>query len=59
MAVIKENARGTSLMFQWLLLCTFIAGGTGLIPGWGTKIPHVFRCAQKERKKKDLKEKKI
>ena len=54
MAVIKENARGTSLMFQWLLLSTFIAGGTGLIPGWGTKIPHVFRCAQKERKKKKI-----
>ena len=25
---------------QWLQLCTSTAGGAGLIPGWGTKIPH-------------------
>ena len=24
------------------------AGGTGLIPGWGTKIPHATGCGQKE-----------
>ena len=26
-------------MVQWLELCTSTAGGTGSIPGWGTKIP--------------------
>ena len=27
------------LMVQWLRLCTFNAGGPGLTPGQGTKIP--------------------
>ena len=30
----------TSLAAHWLRLCTSNAGGVGLIPGWGTKIPH-------------------
>ena len=30
----------TSLVVQWLRLCPSTAGGTGSIPGWGTKIPH-------------------
>ena len=30
---------GISLV-QWLRLYSFKARGTGLIPGWGTKIPH-------------------
>ena len=30
----------TSLVVQWLRLHTSITGGTGLIPGEGTKIPH-------------------
>ena len=29
---------GISLAVQWLELCTSTAGGTGLIPGRGTKI---------------------
>ena len=29
----------TSLVVQWLRLCTSTAGGMGSIPGWGTKIP--------------------
>ena len=29
---------GISLVVQWLRLCTCTAGGTGLTPGWGTKI---------------------
>ena len=33
----------TSLAVHWLRLCTSNAGGTGLIPGWGTKIPHAHR----------------
>ena len=27
-------------MVQWLRLCASTAGGMGLIPGQGTKIPH-------------------
>ena len=27
------------LPWQWLGLCASTAGGTGSIPGWGTKIP--------------------
>ena len=30
----------TSLAAHWLRLCTSNAGGVGLIPGWGTKMPH-------------------
>ena len=41
---------GTSLAVQWLTLCTPNAGATGLIPGWGTKIPHVARHGQKKKK---------
>ena len=46
---IKMWRKGTSLVVQWLRLCTPNAGGLGSIPGWGTsshmtqqkKIPHV------------------
>ena len=31
---------GTSLVVQWLRLCTSHAGGTGLIAGQGSRIPH-------------------
>ena len=34
-------------MIQWLSLCAPNAGGTGLIPGWRTKIPHSVWCNQK------------
>ena len=40
---------GTSQVAQWLRLPASNAGDTGLIPGWGTKIPHV---AQPKKKKK-------
>ena len=36
---------GTSLVSQWLRLCAFsasTAGGEGLIPDLGTKIPHTL-----------------
>ena len=36
----KSICIGTSLAVQWLRLHTSTAGGTGLIPGQGTKIPH-------------------
>ena len=35
------------LVVQWLSLHTPNAGGTGSIPGWGTKIPHTARHGQK------------
>ena len=35
--------RDTSLMVQWLGLCTSTAGGMGLIPGQGTKIPQAMQ----------------
>ena len=35
----KTPVLGTSLMVQWLRLCTPNAGGPGLIPSQGTKIP--------------------
>ena len=31
-----------SLVIQWLRPCTFTIKGTGSIPGWGAKIPHVL-----------------
>ena len=37
----------TSLAVQWLRLLTPNAGGMGLIPRWGTKIPHVTWQGQK------------
>ena len=37
---------GTSLVVQWLRLRASTAGGTGSIPGRGTKIPNAARCGQ-------------
>ena len=36
-------------MVQWLRLRASTAGGTGSIPGWGTKILHAARCGQKKK----------
>ena len=33
-------------MIQWLRLHAGIAGGMGLIPGWGTKTPQSLRQNQ-------------
>ena len=44
----------TFLVVQWLELCAFTvstAGGMGLIPSWGTKIPHAMCFGQKKKKK--------
>ena len=41
-AWIRKNKIGTSLEIQLLRLCTSTAGGTGLIPGWGTNILHAL-----------------
>ena len=45
----------TSLEVQWLRPFTSNAGGVGLIPGWGTKIPHAAEHGQKVKKKKKKK----
>ena len=34
----KSTTRGTSLVVQWLRLCTPTSGGIGSIPGRGTEI---------------------
>ena len=39
-ADLKTSKIGTSLMVQWLRLCTSSSGDAGLIPGQGTRIPH-------------------
>ena len=52
--VYKRNTFGTFLVVQWLRLHASNAGGTGSIPSWGTKIPHVMRPKDKERKKKEI-----
>ena len=49
-ALIKE-APGTSLAVQWLRHHASTAGGMGLIPGWGTRIPYTMW--PKGRKKKE------
>ena len=35
---LKSKCQGSSLVVQWLGLCTFTASGLGSIPGQGTKI---------------------
>ena len=46
---------GTSLVAQWLRVCTSNAGGTGLILGQGTKSQYAMWCSQKIKKKKKKK----
>ena len=47
---------GTSLVVQWLQLCPSNAGGTGSIPGQGTKIPHNEMWQKKKKKERKKKE---
>ena len=44
---LKNQHGGTSLVVQWLRLCTPNAGRVGSIPGRGTKIPHASWHCQK------------
>ena len=39
---------GTSLVVQWLTLYASTAGGTGSIPGLGTKIPNAMQSKEKK-----------
>ena len=47
-SLIKNNSGGTSLVVQWLRLHTSTAGGTGSIPGLGTKIPRPKKTNQNQ-----------
>ena len=49
---VKE---GTSLAVQWLGLHTSTVGGTGLIPGRGTKTPPATQCRPPHQKKEEKK----
>ena len=44
---------GTSLVVQWLRLCSSTSGGLGSIPGEGTKISHATWHGQKKKKEED------
>ena len=48
-AWLQIHSGGTSLAVQWLGLRASTAGGTGSIPGQGTKIPHAVWCSQKKK----------
>ena len=56
LAFVEKNQtlrhRRTSLVVQWLRLNDFTSGGTGLIPGQGTKILYAVQHGQKGKKKK-------
>ena len=47
----NQRETGTSLVVQWLRLCTPSAGGMCSIPGQRTKIPHAMQHSQKKKKK--------
>ena len=46
-----EELRGTSLVVQWLRLCTSSSGGMGSIPGWTAKILNAKQHSQKKKKR--------
>ena len=48
--LVKNERRGTPQVVQWLTLQVSCAGGSGLIPGQGTKIPCVAWRSQKRMK---------
>ena len=43
---LLTGSHGTYLAAQWSRIHTFTVGGTGSIPGSGTKIPHATQCGQ-------------
>ena len=47
--LMKLSIIGTSLVVQWLWLCTCTAGGMGSIPGQRTKILHATGVAKKKK----------
>ena len=55
---LRKKERGTSLVVQWLRLCTYDPGYTGSIPDWGTKIPQASGHGKKKKKDKKKEEEK-
>ena len=49
---MNKQQTGTSLVVQGLGLCNSNAGGTGSIPGQGTKIPQATYSQKKKKKRK-------
>ena len=47
-AHLKQFKWGISLGVRWLRLCASKVGGTGLIPGQGTKIPMPHGAKEKD-----------
>ena len=47
----KKEINGNSLAVQWLGLHTSTAGGTGSIPGWGTRTLYAVWHGQKKKKR--------
>ena len=52
----KNEKAGTSLVVQWLRLHASTVGGTGQIPGQGTKLLYAMWRSQKRKKKKKKQE---
>ena len=48
--LFKKQYLGFPLVVHLLRLCASLAGDTGLIHGWGTKIAYALRCSQKVKK---------
>jgi len=51
---MKRQRQGTPLVVQWLRFRASNAGGTGLIPGQGTEIPHAVKHGQKIKKESHI-----
>ena len=51
---LRKEFLGTSLAVQWLRLRTSNAGGVGLSPGRGTRLPRGAWPKKKKKKKKDF-----
>ena len=49
---LRGRKTGTCLAVQWVRLCTSNAGGAGLVPGQGTKIPHGGKKKKKKKMRK-------
>jgi len=47
---LNSSSSRTSLVVQWLSLCTSTTGDMDWIPGWGTKILHTMWYSQKTKK---------
>ena len=52
---IQKYSQGTSLVVQWLRLCTSTARGTCSIPDWGTRVWHLVAKTKQPNKTKQPK----